>query len=104
MNIQEISSKLSETLDKLNAEGIDDTAKLELEILSLQLKKELLFSGFDPLKEITSITVADVSKLPDLVKQLDVDIGIEKNRIALVNKITAIAKNALKATGLPIPS
>jgi hypothetical protein len=104
MNIKEISSALIETLDKLNAADIDDHAKLDLEILSLQLKKQLLIEGFNPLKEIGSITVADVSKLPSLIGQLDQVISDEKGRTAMVNKIAAIAKIALKAAGLPIPS
>ena len=104
MNIQEIFTKLNETLDKLNANDIDDPAKLDVEILYLQLKKQLIFGEIDLLKEIDKITVADVSKLPRLINQLDADINDENKRTALVNKIVSIAKVTLKAIGLPIPS
>jgi len=104
MNIQEMYLKLNEALVKLNQNDIDDHAKLDLEILSLQLKKQIVVGGFDPLKDIGKVTVADVSKLPSLIDKLDTDIEDEKKRTALVTQIVSIAKIALKAAGLPILS
>ena len=104
MTIQEIHEQLTNTLSKLENADIDDDLKLDLEILVLQLKKQLLLGGFDPLKELSAVTVADVSKLPELVEQVDSVIRDEKRRVELIKKIISTAKIGLKAAGLPIPS
>jgi hypothetical protein len=104
MNIQEIYQNLCEALTKMEDGGIDDAAKLDLEILVIQLKKQLLLGIFDPLKEVSGVTVADVSKLNDLVGRVDEVIQDESARDKLVKKIVGTAKIGLKAAGLPIPS
>lgn len=104
MTIKKIYEKISECLNKLDNADIDDDAKLDLEILVIQLKKQLLLKAFDPLREINGVTIADVSKLEGLIKQIDQVIDDEKKRGETVKQVTAIAKIALKAAGLPIPS
>jgi hypothetical protein len=104
MNIKEISDNLNEALSKLQSAEIRDDQALDLEILVLQLQKQLLLSAFDPLKDLSGVTVADVSKLPALVQQVDMVIADEKARTKLVQTIISTAKIALKAAGLPIPS
>ena len=102
MNIQEVYNQLQKCLDKLESNRIDDITKTDLEILVSQLKKQLLIGAFDPLKELDQVTVADVSKLPDLINQVSGVIKDEKNRVNLVNKIMAIAKMGLNAAGLQL--
>jgi hypothetical protein len=89
---------------KLQSADIRDDAVLDLEILKLQLEKQLLLGGFNVLKELGDVTVADVSALPGLVQQVDGVIADEKTRVKLVQTIVSTAKIALKAAGLPIPS
>jgi hypothetical protein len=104
MTIKEIYEKLKEALSKLQSADTDDDATLDLEILVLQLKKQLLLGGFDPLKELSGVTVADVSKLPQLVQEVDEVIENETKRVKLIQRIISTAKIGLKAAGLPIPS
>lgn len=104
MTIKEIYEKLKEALSKLQSADTDDDATLDLEILVLQLKKQLLLGGFDPLKELSGVTVADVSKLPQLVQEVDQVIENEQKRVKLIQRIISTAKIGLKAAGLPIPS
>ena len=104
MTIKEIYEKLKEALSKLQSADTDDDATLDLEILVLQLKKQLLLGGFDPLKELSGVTVADVSKLPQLVQEVDKVIENEAKRVKLIQRIISTAKIGLKAAGLPIPS
>lgn len=104
MTIQEIQKKLSEALEKLQTAHVEDDATLDLEILVLQLKKQLLLGGFDPLRELAGVTVADLSKLDALVQELAGVIEDEMKRVNLVKKIVSTAKIGLKAAGLPIPS
>ncbi len=102
MKIQEIYDALNQCLDKLESNNIDDRAKLDLEITVLQLKKQILLGVFDTLKELDNVTVADISKIPALVNQVDDVIEKEKKRVELVNQIVAIARMGLKAAGLPL--
>jgi methylase of polypeptide subunit release factors len=102
MNTQEIQQKLQETQAKLEAAGIDDNAKLDLDILLLHLQRALATSIFDPLKDLDSVTVADTSKLTGLSAGVDEAIADEKKRTALVGQIVGIAQTALKAAGLPL--
>ncbi len=104
MNIQEIYDALVTCQNKLEEANIEDDSKLDLDILCSQLKKQLISAAFDPLKDLDNVTIADLSKLDGLTQQVDQTIQNENKRIALVKQITSIAKVALKAAGLPIPS
>lgn len=104
MTIQEIETQLKAAKAALDDAGVDDDTKLDLEILILQLRKQMIIAGFDPLKELSSVTVADLSTLRDLVAQVDTVIKDEKQRVKIVQKIVSTAKIGLKAAGLPIPS
>lgn len=65
----------------LESEEVEEDAQIDLEILILQLRKQLLIAAFDPLKDLDYITVADASKLPNLVDRLDAVITKEKKRV-----------------------
>lgn len=103
MTIQDILDTLQSTLDKLDDAGIKDSSKRDLQIMVLQLERELEVAAFDPLKDIDSITVADTSQLPALEAQVQTEIDNEKKRVALLQKIIATAKVGLRAAGVPIP-
>ena len=104
MNIQEINIQLNDCLEKLNENGIDDDTKLDLELLVLHLKRQTRLAIFDPLKNLDSVTIADLSILSNLVSQVKVEIENEKERTILVKKAIGLAKVGLKAAGLAIPS
>ena len=104
MNIQEIYDQLNNCLEKLKDKDIDDEAKLDLELLVIQLKRQIRMAVFDPLKNLDNVTVADLSQLSSLISQVQEEIDNEKNRAALVQKVIVLAKIGLKAAGLPIPS
>jgi hypothetical protein len=104
MTIEELYKLLDETVSKLDDANIDDRSKTELEILTLQLQIQLEGAVFDVLKDLDTVTVADVSKLPALCKEVEQEIRNEQQRVQLVQRLTATAKMVLKAAGLPIPS
>lgn len=104
MNLQEISTALNNCLKELNASNIDDESKLDLELLVIQLKRQMRLAVFDPLRDLDNVTIADLSKLNSLVDDVKVEIANEKQRVVLVTKIVTLAKVGLKAAGLPIPS
>src|SRR6184192_4328388 len=100
MTIQNILDELKNTDQQLAAAGIDDAAKHKLKGLIIDLKTELVMNSFDPLRDISSMTVVDVSQLPQLRQQLQQVIQDEQKRTALVQRITAIAARALSGAGL----
>lgn len=103
MTIDEILNALRETQNKLNQAGVDDIPKMELEILLLQLERQLMLGAFDTLKDITTVTVVDTTKLRSLTEQLGKDIANEQKRTQTVTRIIGIAKSALRGAGMPIP-
>ena len=104
MTIDEIFNQLKEAQNQLKQAGINDLSKLRLERLILDLETELVMRSFDPLRDISNMTVVDVSQLRALIPQVKQVINDEQKRIELVNRIVHIAKTALKGAGLPIPS
>jgi len=104
MNIEELQGHLNNCLQQLQKNQIDDDSKLELELLAIQLKRQIRLQVFDPLKNLDNVTLVDTSQLSLLVSQVQTEIGNEQRRVERVQKITSIAKIALKAAGLPIPS
>lgn len=104
MTIDEIFNLLKETKGQLQQAGINDISKLKLERLIIDLETQLLMGSFDPLRDITSMTVVDVTQLRALIPQVKQVIDNEQKRIELINRIVGVAKTALKGAGLPIPS
>ncbi len=104
MTVQELYELLEDALKKLDDANIDDESKIDLEILVLQLKRQIIVASFDPLKDLEKVTVANVSKLRQLTAEVGREIENEQKRVQLVQQIFTIAKMALKAGGVPIPS
>ncbi len=104
MTIQDIVDKLTATQAKLDDANITDASTIDLQILLLQLQKELAVAAFNPLKDIDSITVADTSQLPGLVAQVQTAIDNQKATNAIVAKIIGTAKLALRGAGVPLPA
>jgi hypothetical protein len=103
MTIQELLDLLQNTLRRLNERNIDDESKIELEILALQIKREIVVKSFDPLQELDQVVFPDVSRLAELSAQVEREIHHEQNRQQLVRDIIAIAKMALQLSGVPLP-
>lgn len=104
MTIDDVLVLLKQTQTELNQAGIDDLSKLRLDRLILDLRTQMVTIAFDPLKDISNMTVVDISKLRLLIPQLKQVINDEGKRAELVSRITDIAKGALKGVGFPIPS
>ena len=102
MNANEIKAKLEEVRKMLEAENVDKIKQIRLNILESQLEMEMEMGTFDPLKDLDAITIVDLSQLNRLTKSVGEEIENEKKRVELVDKIIAVAKSGLKATGLPI--
>jgi hypothetical protein len=102
MTVNEILDELQKTDTQLQAAGIDDRAKHKLKGLIIDLKTELVMRSFDPLRDISAMTIVDVSKLPGLRQELEQVIADEQKRTQLVKRITSIASQALKGAGLPV--
>ena len=103
MTIQDIIANLKSTLQKLADAGIDDRSARDLQTLVLDSEGALVEAAFDPLKEIDSVTVPDISQLPGLMAQVQTAIDTQKATNDIVGKIISTAKLGLKAAGVPIP-
>ncbi len=102
MNLQELFDALKKAQQKLEDANIDDLSKIDLEILIEKIRKKIIIGGFEPLTEISAVEVPDISKLPGLIDQVDVEIQNEEKRKALFGTIMSIAKKGLNVIGLPI--
>lgn len=102
MNLQELFDALKKAQQKLEDADIDDLSKIDLEILIEKIRKKIIMGGFEPLTEISAVKVPDISKLPGLIDQVDVEIQNEEKRKALIGNIMSIAKKGLNIIGLPI--
>lgn len=102
MNLQELLDALKKAQVKLEDAGIDDVQKIDLDILIKKIKKKIILGGFEPLTEISAIEVPDISNLPGLINQVDIEIQKEEQRKALIGNIMSIAKKGLNVIGLPI--
>jgi hypothetical protein len=103
MTIQELLEQLKQAQVKLDQAGIEDDARFDLDDLIIQTKRAIIKHAVDPLRDISNMTVIDVSQLRALTAQLAGDIQDEQKRTALIGKIISIAKGGLRAVGLPIP-
>ncbi len=103
MNIQDLLDQLTATSDALAELAPKDPQRFDVKLLALQLEKEVIAGSFDVDKDISAITVVDLSKLKDLTSQLSQVTDQEQKRTQLVTQILNISKLALRSTGIPVP-
>ena len=77
----------------------DDPPKFDLQILILQLRKQVVAQAFDPLTTLANSTV-ELEQLKLLMPQVDQAIETEQRRVMLVARIISLAKIALRAAGV----
>ena len=102
MTINELYDKLEECVSMLDQAGIDDDAKLDLDLLKIQIKRQIRLAVLDPLKDVESVTVADLSKLTDLIREVQQEIHNESKRTKALQKIIGLVKIGANAAGIPI--
>jgi len=98
MTIDELLTQLTDLSLKLEL-APDDAAKFDLQILILQLRKQVVAQAFDPLATLANSTV-EVEQLKLLMPQVDQAILTEQRRAMLVARIISLAKIALRAAGV----
>jgi len=98
MTIEELLTQLSDLSLKLEA-APDDATKFDLQILVLQLRKQVVAQAFDPLAALPASSI-EVEQLKLLMPQVDQAIQTEQTRVMLVARIVALAKIALRAAGV----
>jgi hypothetical protein len=98
MTIDELLTQLSDLSLKLEM-APDDASKFDLQILILQLRKQVVAHAFAPLTTLANSAV-EVEQLKLLMPQVDQAIQTEQNRARLVARIVSLAKIALRATGV----
>lgn len=103
MTIEEIESLLKDALAQLDQAGITSLEKLKLGQLVNNLETQILMKSFDPLRDITHMTVVDVTKLRELIPQVRQVIRDQQKLTETVGKIIHIAKSGLMAAGVHIP-
>lgn len=102
MTLKELQDQLETAQRKLKAKNIRDREAIKLDILIEEINREMIMASFDALTEISAVKVPDISKLPGLIDQVDVEIENEEKRKALFGTIMSIAKKGLNIIGLPI--
>jgi hypothetical protein len=102
MTIDELYRQLSGLSASL-ASASDDEAKLNLQMLVLQLEKQIVAESFDPLTDLAAVAGADVEQLKILIPQVDQAIATEQQRVQLVQTIISLATSALRAAGVALP-
>jgi len=103
MKIQELLDQLKDAMSKLDDANITDEARDDLQLLINATERNIIRHSVDPLKDISQMTVVDVSQLRTLTAQLGQEIQNEQKRTALLGKIITIAKGGLRGAGLPLP-
>jgi len=98
MTFDELLTQLSALSLKLEL-APDDAIKFDLQILILQLRKQVVAQAFDPLTTLAGSKV-EVEQLRLLMPQMDDAIQTEQNRVMLVARIVSLAKIALRAAGV----
>jgi hypothetical protein len=98
MTIDELLTQLSDLSLKLEL-APDDATKFDLQILILQLRKQVVAQAFDPLTTLANSRV-EVEQLKLLMPQVDQAIQTEQKRVMLVARIISLAKIALRAAGV----
>jgi hypothetical protein len=102
MTIDELYRQLSGLYARLDS-APDDEAKLNLQMLVLQLEKQIVAESFDPLTDLAAVAGADVEQLKILIPQVDQAIATEQQRVQLVQTIISLATSALRAAGVALP-
>ena len=100
MTIDELLTQLSDLFLKLEV-APDDATKFDLQILILQLRKQVAAQAFDPLSTLADSSV-EVEQLKLLMPEVDQAILTEQNRVMLVARIISLAKIALRAAGVTV--
>jgi hypothetical protein len=98
MTIDDLLAQLTDLSAKLEL-APDDGSKFDLQILILQLRKQVVAHAFDPLTTLPNSSV-EVEQLKLLMPQVDQAIQTEQNRVMLVARIVSLAKIALRAAGV----
>ena len=98
MTIDDLLTELNDLSLKLET-APDDAAKFDLQILMLQLRKQVVAQAFDPLALLANSAV-EVVQLKLLMPQVDQAIQTEQQRVMLVARIISLAKIALRAAGV----
>ena len=104
MTIQELSNQLASLQDSL--EESDDSASAvslaKLDNLRLNLQKELLVAGFEPLKGLDGVSLPDSGELEKLIPQAQAAIEAGESQAELVGKIVTTATTLLRTAGLSV--
>jgi hypothetical protein len=103
MTIDELRTQLNDLSAKVGPAS-DDEASSSLRILALQLNKQAIAEGFAPLASLDDIAPVEVEQLRTLVPQVDEAIATEQKRVQLIGAIISLAKVALRAAGVTLPS
>lgn len=102
MTINDLYDKLEACISALEAAGIDDDSKLELELLKLQIKRQIRLAVLSPIKDLEAVTVADLSRLSELVNEVQQEIRNEESRTKALKKVIGLVKIGANAAGIPV--
>jgi hypothetical protein len=102
MTLQELQQQLADLRAKLANADVDEAQQIDLEITEKQIQMQIIVGTFDPLKTLDGLGGVDLSKIEQLIPQVDQVIKNEIARAKLVTQVISIAKTALRAAGLPI--
>src|SRR5260221_13786215 len=97
MTIDELLTQLSGLSLKLELTP-DDATKFDLQILILQLRKQVVAQAFDPLTDLAN-SAGELEQLKLLMPQVDQASQTEQNRARLGGRIVSLAKTPLHAAG-----
>jgi hypothetical protein len=102
MSIYELLDQLNLGVSQLDKAGINDDARFDLESLIIEIKQSIIRYSVNPLRDISQMSVVDVSQLRDLVPQVQHVIKDEHSRTELVVRIISVARHGLRGAGLPL--
>ena len=103
MTINELLTQLNSLSSKLEPVAANE-ATFDLQILLLQVQKQAITEGFSPLTDLDALAPVSVGELRVLMAQVDDAIATEKKRVQFVQTIIALAKTALRAAGVNLPT
>lgn len=102
MTVQELTGHLKTLRQKLEDSNIAPSERRELENLIIEAEDELEVAAASVLQ--TSISVPDTKILRGLSDKLEQEIQNERKRVQLIKQIVNVARKALSAAGLRLPS